>query len=133
MEFKFGARSLARLATVHPDLRRVMHNALATSDLDFKILEGVRSRKRQRQLVASGASTSMNSRHLAHPSDGLARAVDVAPYLDGRVSWDWPLCHKLAGQIKRAATEQEVAIEWGGDWKIFKDGPHWQLPRSRYP
>jgi len=27
----------------------------------------------------------------------------------------------------------KVPIEWGGDWKTFKDGPHFQLPHAKYP
>jgi len=26
-----------------------------------------------------------------------------------------------------------VPITWGGDWKSFKDGPHWELPHAKYP
>ena len=26
-----------------------------------------------------------------------------------------------------------VPIEWGGDWRTFKDGPHFQLPKKEYP
>ncbi|WP_049613866.1 M15 family metallopeptidase, partial [Yersinia pekkanenii] len=26
-----------------------------------------------------------------------------------------------------------VPIEWGGDWKTLKDGPHFQLPHKEYP
>ncbi|EHS4316222.1 M15 family metallopeptidase, partial [Escherichia coli] len=28
-----------------------------------------------------------------------------------------------------AAAEMGTAIEWGGDWKTLKDGPHFQLKR----
>jgi peptidoglycan L-alanyl-D-glutamate endopeptidase CwlK len=35
--------------------------------------------------------------------------------------------------VKRAAQEVGVPVEWGGDWKSFKDGPHWQLPFKEYP
>jgi peptidoglycan L-alanyl-D-glutamate endopeptidase CwlK len=35
--------------------------------------------------------------------------------------------------IKDAARLEAVTIEWGGDWKSFKDGPHWQLPWASYP
>ncbi|EHW5162789.1 TPA: M15 family metallopeptidase, partial [Escherichia coli] len=24
-------------------------------------------------------------------------------------------------------------VEWGGDWKTLKDGPHFQLPHGAYP
>ena len=40
---------------------------------------------------------------------------------------------KLAPIIKQAAKDVGVPIEWGGDWRTFKDGPHWQLPWEQYP
>jgi peptidoglycan L-alanyl-D-glutamate endopeptidase CwlK len=69
----------------------------------------------------------MNSRHLT------GHAIDVAPLINGKVRWDWPLYHRLALTIKGAAVLEKVPIEWGGDWKSFKDGPHWQLPFRSYP
>ena len=45
----------------------------------------------------------------------------------------WPLYHKLAPVIKAAAANEKVAIVWGGDWRSFKDGPHWELDRRVYP
>ena len=35
--------------------------------------------------------------------------------------------------VKKAAEDVGVSIEWGGDWSKFKDGPHYQLPWSKYP
>jgi peptidoglycan L-alanyl-D-glutamate endopeptidase CwlK len=122
MSIILSPRSMSRLAGVHPDLVRVVKRAAAMSALDFTVLEGLRTVARQKLLFASGASKTMRSRHL----DG--HAVDLAPMLDGNVSWDWPLYHKLAKIIKAAAAAEEVPIEWGGDWRSFKDGPHWQLP-----
>lgn len=48
---------------------------------------------------------------------------------DGKreVSWHWPHYRELAKYIKRAAEELGIEVEWGGDWKRFPDGPHWQL------
>jgi N-acetyl-anhydromuramyl-L-alanine amidase AmpD len=66
----------------------------------------------------------MKSRHIT------GHAVDIAPVIDGQPSWSWPLYYKLAPQVKAAAKAVGVPIEWGGDWKSFKDGPHWQLPWS---
>lgn len=122
MGFKFGERSLKRLEGVNPDLVRVMHRAIAMSPIDFTVLEGLRSLARQHQLMALGATRTMKSRHLT------GHAVDIAPLLGGTVRWDWPLYHQLAPTIKEAAKMEGVRIEWGGDWKSFKDGPHWQLP-----
>lgn len=127
MTFKLGELSLNRLRGVHPDLVRVAKRAIEITDIDFTVLEGLRTLDRQRQLVAKGASKTLNSRHLT------GHAVDLAPVIDGKVSWDWPLYHKLAKAVKQAARELGVPIEWGGDWKSFKDGPHWQLPWKAYP
>lgn len=125
--FSLTTRDEERLTGVHDDLTRVIRRTAETSPLPLTVLEGLRSRDRQRQLVARGASRTMNSRHLT------GHAVDIAPLDDGKVSWDWPLYHKLAPAVKAAAAELGVAIEWGGDWQRFKDGPHWQLPWASYP
>lgn len=126
------ARDEQRLRGVHPDLVRVVRRAAKDTDLPFTVLEGVRTVARQKQLVAQGASRTMNSRHIPG-RDGFAKAVDIAPLLNGKISWDWPLYHRLAAAIKTAAAKEMVPIEWGGDWRTFKDGPHWQLPHKRYP
>ena len=126
MAFVLGPRSLQRLHGVHPDLVQVVTRAIKISPIDFTVLEGVRTLARQKELVAAGASKTLNSRHL----DG--HAVDITPVVDGEVRWDWPLYKKLAPVIKQAAKELKVPIEWGGDWLTFKDGPHWQLPFKSY-
>lgn len=132
MSITLSARSLERLEGAHPDLARVIKRAAAISPIDFTVLEVLRTPERQRQLVAQGASQTMKSRHLPG-TDGKSRAVDIAPLDGGQVSWSWPLYHRLAAIIKQAAADERVPIEWGGDWRTFKDGPHWQLPWSAYP
>jgi peptidoglycan LD-endopeptidase CwlK len=121
-------RSIANLMGVHPDLVRVMSLARERSPIPFTVIEGPRSAERQRQLVQQGASKTMNSRHLT------GHAVDIVPHRpDGTLAFDWPLYHKVAPVVKDAARELGVAIVWGGDWKSFKDGPHFELSRSAYP
>ena len=127
MTYKFSQRSLDRLVGVHPDLVRIATRALEISDIDFAITEGLRTLAKQQQLVAKGASTTMRSRHLT------GHAIDLAAIVDGEIRWDWGLYDKLAQSMKRAAHELNIPIEWGGDWKTFKDGPHFQLPWKEYP
>jgi len=127
MTYVLGKRSLQRLEGVHPDLVRVVKRAITLTPVDFTVLEGVRTVARQKQLVAAGASKTMNSRHLT------GHAVDLGAYVGGSVRWDWPLYHKIAAAVKEAARLEGVPIEWGGDWRTFKDGPHWQLPWREYP
>jgi peptidoglycan L-alanyl-D-glutamate endopeptidase CwlK len=132
MSITLSQKSLTKLDGAHPDLARVIKRAAALSSIDFTVLEVLRTVARQKELVAKGASKTMKSRHLAG-TDGKSRAVDIAPLDGGQVSWAWPVYHKLAPIIKQAAKDEGVAIEWGGDWRTFKDGPHWQLPWKDYP
>lgn len=132
MSIVLSEKSLVKLTGAHPDLARVIKRAAAISDIDFTVLEVVRTLARQRDLVAKGASRTMKSRHLPG-EDGKSRAVDIAPMDGGQISWAWPLYHRLAPIIKQASKDEGVPIEWGGDWRSFKDGPHWQLPWAQYP
>lgn len=128
MTRKYSARSLKNLNGIHPDLRRVIDRALQDSPLDFVVIEGLRTKERQKQLVASGASKTMNSRHIT------GHAVDLVPIgPNGKAAFDWPLYHRLGPAVKAAAEAEEVAIVWGGDWNSFKDGPHFELDRKVYP
>ncbi len=127
MTYNLSKKSRDRLAGVHPDLVKVVEHAIEITEIDFAVLEGVRSKTRQEQLVKAGASQTMKSRHLT------GHAVDLGAYVAGSVRWDWPLYHKIAVAVKQAAAELQIPIEWGGDWTAFKDGPHWQLPWKEYP
>lgn len=121
------ARTERNLKGVHPDLVKVVRKAFAMAQVDPVITEGLRTKARQQELFRQGATRTMNSRHL----DG--HAVDVAFIIGGKVRWDWPLYKSFADVMKAAAKAVNVPIEWGGDWKTFKDGPHFQLPFKQYP
>ena len=125
--YSLGVASRKRLEGVHPDLVKVVERAIEITEIDFTVTEGLRTLARQKELLAAGASKTLKSRHLT------GHAVDIAALIKGRISWDWPLYHKLAAAMKAASKELNIPIEWGGDWKTFKDGPHFQLPWKRYP
>ena len=123
----FSERSETNLKGVNSDLVKVARLALELSPIDFGITEGLRSRERQKQMVAAGASQTMKSRHLT------GHAVDVVAYVDGKVSWDWGPYEQIAKAFKLAGSQLGIKIEWGGDWKTLKDGPHFQLTVRDYP
>lgn len=125
--FHLSDRSRARLSGVHPDLKDVVELAITITDVDFTVLEGVRSRDRQQELFDAGATRTMNSRHLT------GHAVDLGAYVNGAIRWDWPLYHKIAWAMFQAASDLGIVVVWGGNWTTFKDGPHWQLPWTEYP
>ncbi len=130
---ELSARDRKRLEGVHPDLVRVVVEAAKETPVAFAVVEGVRTRERQAQLLRERRTTTMNSRHLT------GHAVDLVPLADSdgdgdfEVSWRWHDFHRLAPHIKATAVRLGVQIEWGGDWRDFKDGPHWQLPWKAYP
>lgn len=134
MTFALTKRDTERLKGVHPDLIRVVVMAAELSPDPFTVIQGVRTHAEQVRNVAKGASQTMRSRHLPESNAcGLSCAVDLAPMIGGKVRWDWPLYFKLEKVMKAAAAKVGVPIEWGGDWRTFKDGPHFQLPASKYP
>ena len=138
---EWDAISRARLQGVHPDLIRGATRALQMAPFPFRIIDGLRTLARQKELVRIGASKTMRSRHLPHGPNGWSHAFDAVPLVDldrnGKLDteelFNWPLIHKLAPVIKEAFRLEGVPIEWGGDWRSFKDGPHWQLPWKAYP
>lgn len=125
--FKFSQRSENNLKGVNPDLVKIVRRALQLSPVDFGITEGLRTVERQRQLVAAGKSQTMNSRHIS------GHAVDVFAYPTSTGSWEWKYYEQIATAFKQAAKELNIPVEWGGDWKTLKDGPHFQLPYAKYP
>ncbi len=120
-------RSEKNLTGVHDKLVAVVRLAATITEIDFIVTEGVRTLERQKELFAKGASTTMNSKHLT------GHAVDLAAVIGTEVRWDWPLYSKLAGAMKQAASDLGVKITWGGDWKSFKDGPHFEIDPKAYP
>lgn len=122
--YQLGNKSRSKLQGVHPHLVMVVERAIEISEQDFTVLEGLRSQERQQELYNTGKSKTLNSRHLT------GHAVDLAPW---PISWDWDKFYPIADAMKQAAEELGIDIEWGGDWKSFPDGPHFQLPREDYP
>lgn len=110
-----------RLAGIEARLADVVRRAAGYADFDLLVVEGVRTLERQQRLVAMGASRTLESKHLS------GRAVDLAPIIDGVPRWDWPLFPRINTAMQRAARELGVTLVWGGDWRNFRDGPHWQL------
>jgi len=74
---RYSSSSKTKLKTCHPDIQKVFNEVI--QHVDCTVLEGVRTKERQEELVRTGMSQTMNSRHLEQ-NDGYSYAVDVAPY-----------------------------------------------------
>lgn len=108
------ARSEKNLAGVRPELADVVRDAWAMMPIDgvsFKVTEGLRTIERQRELVASGASRTMDSRHLT------GHAVDLAAFVGTQPRWELNLYYRLASVMRTAAMARGVSVTWGGCWR----------------
>ena len=112
MAYKLSKRSLARLDGVDERMVRVVKAAIGYTEVDFGVIQGLRTVEEQRELVKKGASQTMKSKHI----DGLA--VDVMAYVGSRGSWEMSLYDNIADAFKLAAIEEDVAIRWGAAWHI---------------
>jgi peptidoglycan L-alanyl-D-glutamate endopeptidase CwlK len=120
-------RTQKNLRGVHPDLVKVINEALKTTTTPFIVTEGLRTATRQKELVAAGASKTLNSRHLT------GHAVDIVPVINGKVCWKTPAFKAPLDAIRAAAKKLKVNVEFGADWRTFKDYPHVQLSRKSHP
>jgi len=112
MAFKLSSRSLKNLEGVDSQLIEVVQYAIELSKIDFGVTEGLRTTQRQRELVASGASQTMKSKHIE------GKAVDLVAYIGKRVSWELNLYDDIADAFAEAAREQNISIRWGAAWTI---------------
>lgn len=110
MSWFLGATSRAHLVGVHPDLVAVVQKAILITQIDFAVHEGVRSLDRQKKLVASGASRTLDSYHLT------GDAVDLVPYVDGVLRWEHALCNDIARAMLEASGKLGVRLVWGRVW-----------------
>lgn len=126
--FKFSQRSESNLKGVNPGLVKVIRRALELTPVDFIVIEGLRAQARQKEMVATGKSQTMNSRHLT------GHAVDIIPV---NTTWRVEEFKPLLKAVKQAADEQGLKLRFGINWKSdpslpietkFIDAPHIEIP-----
>lgn len=124
-------------SALHPVLLQVFDEFIKTTKLDIFVVETFRSATKQKANLASGASTTEHSRHVkANNKSGYACAIDMTPCsADGKtIFWKrLDLFQQINREMMAAAARLKITIEWGGNWKKFKDMDHWQLPWKTYP
>lgn len=110
MTFQLGERSEANLVGVDERIVLVVRKAILLTEVDFSVHDGLRTLAEQKALVASGASTTLESYHLT------GDAVDLVPYVNGRLRWEMPLCNQVAKAMARACELLSVRLVWGRVW-----------------
>ena len=127
---KFSARSLKNLEQCHPLLQLLMYEAIKVTD--FSVICGFRGEKEQNEAYARGNSKLKwpQSKHNQTPS----LAVDIVPY---PIDWNDERRFRTLGTVVKeiwAQLPEEKkegwSLSWGGDWKTFKDFPHFELRKK---
>ena len=104
--YKFGKRSRERLKGVDARLVNDLNELIKI--MDVTIIEGLRSKERQEQLLAQGKTKTKYSKHIE------GKAVDLAPY---PIDWeDREMFHYMGGMLRGLGKAMGVNIRWGGDW-----------------
>lgn len=140
LNHRLSAASKRKLENVHPLLVAVVELALLKSKVDFKVIEGVRTKERQKVLYAQGRTApgpivtwTLNSNHFVNKTTGFGHAVDLLPE-----PYDWKDLRQfdlMAEAMMEAAKELGVTIRWGADWdsdgkpreKGETDSPHFEI------
>ena len=135
--FELSERSKLRLESVHPLLVSVVYRAVHHTKVDFAVLEGLRAPERQAHLVSIGASRTLQSLHLRQ-TDGFAHAVDLVACgdlnrdgeidaRDRRIVWERDHYIEIAAGMFKAAKQLQATVRWGGYFRGFFDGPHFEI------
>jgi peptidoglycan LD-endopeptidase CwlK len=122
LNYSLGEASNREVRTVLEPLQRVVRVAITLTDVDFSVVEGIRSEEQQRKNIKEGVSWTMDSKHLT------GQAVDIYPWVHNQTSHDPEHYKRVAKAMFTAAQQLKIEIEWGGFWKDAReDCPHWEL------
>lgn len=95
--------------------------------IDLKITFGLRTFAEQQKIYDQGRTTPGPIVTKAKPGQSFHNyglAIDVVPIVNGKADWNSKLWTKI-GDIGKAC-----GFSWGGDWKTFKDLPHFEYPKN---
>ena len=128
MQIKFGKKSKLNLCAGLD--YRLVHVICEVAKLDLPyditIFETTRSISKQKEYIATGKSKTMNSKHIPD-ANGIVRAFDVVPYVNGKNTWDKKYYDAIIPIFKAVANSlYPDQIEFGYDWKFF-DAAHIQI------
>lgn len=113
------AASELKLKGVNYKLADFIRQLSHVSPVPFIVTEGARSRQRQKELYKARKSKTLNSRHI------IGRAVDIAPVIQGRISWELKHFTPIIEAAKAHAAVSGIELNFGYDWEW--DAPHIEL------
>lgn len=142
--YRFGNTSLKRLGTGSAALQKVLHRAMEISNErkgytpDWGIAEVLRTQKQQQDRYAQGRDDDgnvVNQAKVITYCDGInnksyhqsGHAVDVFAYVNGKYNVEPCNLALITTCLMQAASELGMTFEWGGHYRTFYDGCHFNL------
>ena len=125
--YKLSKRSLGRLEGINPVLIDIVKEAIKNSPYDFGIPNygGLRTTEDQQTLFNNGVSKCDGVKRKSYHQSG--NAFDIYAYVDGKASWNKSQLRLIARHIQNIAKRDfNVYLKWCGDFRSFKDMPHFQ-------
>jgi peptidoglycan L-alanyl-D-glutamate endopeptidase CwlK len=125
-EWTLDARSAKNIATLDPATAKLAKEhlrLLAAEGLSFKVTSGTRTMAEQAKLYAQGRTTPGPIVTKAKPGSSwhnFGVAYDLTLFANGKPVWESP-AYDRAGAVGKS-----LGLKWGGDFKSFKDRPHFE-------
>ena len=122
----WDAKSETIISELHPSIRnkaKAFINEAEKQGIKLKVTSGGRTYEEQNKLYAQGRTTKgsiVTNAKAGYSWHNFFLAFDVVPVENGKINWkskNW----KKIGDLGKT-----FGLEWGGDWKTFKDLPHFQ-------
>lgn len=128
-----AARKLVRksLDELAPLMRLAVVSALAECEQEgapVVVYEALRTHELAAMYYELGASMARNGFRTWH-FYGLA--VDVIHPSHGWAWWESPGVDAMQWRDKVCRVFKKNGLDWGGDWRSFKDRPHWQWGKCK--
>lgn len=131
--------TLQRIEQLHPSVRQEVKQIISDCDkaltgrAKIRITQSLRSFEEQEKLYAIGRITKdkkVTNAKAGQSIHNYGLAVDICLMIDGKTaSWDtvkdWDN-DKIADWYECVRIFARYGWEWGGNWKTFKDLPHFE-------
>ena len=126
--YRLSKRSLGRLQDVNPLLIAIAADAIRNSPYDFGIPQHGGKRTADEQNLLFNNKVSKCDGFIKKSYHQTGNAFDIYAYVDGKASWATKHLEPIARHIQGVAKDNyNIDLTWGGDWRGFKDMPHFQI------
>jgi peptidoglycan L-alanyl-D-glutamate endopeptidase CwlK len=124
----FDGRTEANIRTLMTEVQALCRASLAhirASGLDARVISGTRTYAEQTALYRQGrfgnSGMRVTNAKAGQSWHNFGRAWDIGIFKNGKYLTDGP-------EYAQAATFGKIpGVQWGGDWRTFKDKPHYQV------